>query len=121
MKSLFLTGVLLATGAGAQTVQDPTRPPAAFLHPAAGGQDRGAPALQSILVGRAAGGRRVAVIDGDTVRVGDVVRGARVVAITQGEVVLQRGARREVLTWKAAPDPGSALVPAAAPQPGTSE
>jgi hypothetical protein len=49
----------------------------------------------------------VAVIDGNTVRIGDVVGGARVVGITQAQVVLRRGARQEILTLSgagAAPD-----------------
>ena len=102
MKHLALIGALLAGGACAQAVPDPTRPPAQLLRPNAATPATAAPRLQSILVGRAAGGRRVAVIDGNTVRVGDQVGGARVVAITQAEVVLARGARRERLTLSGA-------------------
>jgi MSHA biogenesis protein MshK len=107
MKAWILTGALLAGAAWGQAVPDPTRPPAQMLRPAANAQANATPQLQSILVGRAAGGRRVAVIDGNTVRVGDVVGGARVVGITQAQVVLARGARREILTLNgagAAPD-----------------
>ena len=89
---------VLAAGAGAQTVHDPTRPPAQLLHPGASAATVvHAPQLQSILIGRAAGGRRVAVIDGATVRVGDLVHGARVVAIAPADVTLARGAKRTVL------------------------
>ena len=98
MKRLLALCGLLAVGAHAQPLQDPTRPPAQLLHPVADSKPDRAPALQSILVGRGAGGRRVAVIDGDTVRVGDLVRGARVVGMTATTVELQRGNKREVLT-----------------------
>jgi MSHA biogenesis protein MshK len=113
MKVIVLTGALLcsATLAWAQAVPDPTRPPAQMLRPAANGAAPGAPQLQSILVGRAPGGRRVAVIDGNTVRVGDVVGGARVVGITQAQVVLARGARREILTLN-----GAGAAPASKPE-----
>lgn len=108
MKYIALIGALLAGSVWAQTVQDPTRPPARMLRPAANAPAVDAPQLQSILVGRAADGRRVAVIDGNTVRIGDRVGDARVVGMTQAQVVLQRGARREVLTLKGA---GAALAP----------
>lgn len=103
MKRLLLGIVLplVAMGAVAQAVQDPTRPPAQLLHPGSGAPTAGVPQLQSILIGRAAGGRRVAVIDGATVRVGDrvgdAVTGARVVAIYAGEVQLDRAGTRETL------------------------
>jgi MSHA biogenesis protein MshK len=83
--------------AQAQSLQDPTRPPAT---PATG--DKGAPAyagpqLQSILIGREQGGRRVAVIDGETVRLGETWNGARVARITPHQVELVRGKERQVL------------------------
>jgi MSHA biogenesis protein MshK len=100
---------LFALGAQAQPLQDPTRPPSRLLPASAGAQADSAPQLQSILIGRAAGGRQVAVIDGDTVRVGDLVRGARVVSMTATTVQLQRGGKREVLTLTApaVPDQGN--------------
>jgi len=111
MNYLVLAGALLASGALAQAVPDPTRPPAQMLRPAAGAHANAAPQLQSILVGRAAGGRRVAVIDGNTVRVGDLVGGARVVGMSQAQVVLQRGARQEILTLN-----GAGAAPARKPE-----
>lgn len=98
MKRLLALCGLLALGAQAQPLQDPTRPPALLLHPVAGAKADAPPQVQSILVGRGTGGRRVAVIDGETVRVGDRVRGARVAAISATTVELQRGNKREVLT-----------------------
>jgi MSHA biogenesis protein MshK len=55
-----------------------------------------------VLIGRQPGGRHVAVIDGDTVRLGETWKGARVARITPHEVVLVRGKERQVL--KLAPD-----------------
>jgi len=108
MKRLRAAALMLVmAGAGAQTVQDPTRPPAQLLHPSTAAVSPAAPRVQSILIGQHAGGRRVAVVDGNLVRVGDRVRGARVVAITAGEVQLQRPGGRDVLKLQApATEPG---------------
>jgi len=89
---------LACATAGAQTLQDPTRPPANMT--AAGiGQSAAAsgPQLQTVLVGRAPGGRHLAVIDGETVRPGDNFHGARVARIADNEVELVRGRERQVL------------------------
>jgi MSHA biogenesis protein MshK len=95
---LFL---LLAAGAQAQALQDPTRPPAAAMAavagPAAQAQAASGPRLQSILVAREPGGRHLAVIDGETVRLGEQFQGARVVRIGDDDVELVRGKERQVL------------------------
>jgi MSHA biogenesis protein MshK len=103
--------------APAQALQDPTRPPAALMagqgasgQPAAPAAAR-RPQLQSVLIARQPGGRHVAVIDGETLRLGDSFRGARVARIEQNEVELVRGRTRQVLT----------LNPAAAPHAGAIE
>jgi MSHA biogenesis protein MshK len=88
----------LQANAQAQALQDPTRPPAAAMAPsAAPAAASNAPRLQSILVGREAGGRRLAVIDGETVRLGEQFHGARVTRIGDNEVELVRGKERQVL------------------------
>ena len=101
MKPAFgaaLLALLLAASAHAQPLQDPTRPPAAATPVAAGPQAvTSGPQLQSILIGRAAGGRQLAVIDGETVRQGESFRGAKVVRIRENEVELVRGSERQVL------------------------
>ncbi|WP_229429070.1 hypothetical protein [Massilia sp. ST3] len=101
VKNLILTtlaGIALAhLPAGAQALTDPTRPPAALEGARADGPGDGLPRLQSVLISPRAGGRHVAVIDGETVRLGDSFRGARVVRMTQTEVELARGAERQVL------------------------
>lgn len=92
----LLAGLWLAQPAAHAQLQDPTRPPAA-----ASGGDAAAlsaePQLQSVLVSRQAGGRHVAVIDGETVRQGETFRGAKVVRIRENEVELVRGGERQVL------------------------
>jgi len=90
---------LACATAGAQTLQDPTRPPANMTAAAGIGQSAAAsgPQLQTVLVGRAPGGRHLAVIDGETVRPGDNFHGARVARIADNEVELVRGRERQVL------------------------
>lgn len=90
----------VAGGTFAQALQDPTRPPASMMAPAKGALGPVAlegPHLQSILIARTPGGRHVAVIDGETVRPGDRFKGARVERMTQTEVVLSKGGKKQVL------------------------
>ena len=89
--------LLCTAGAGAQGLQDPTRPPAAATPVTGGPAAASGPQLQSILIGRAAGGRHLAVIDGETVRLGDSFHGAKVARIGENEVELVRGGERQVL------------------------
>lgn len=87
--------------ARAQDGGDPTRPPAVLSAPAAGqGQPEapsGEPQLQSILVSLRPGGRRVAVIDGKTLRQGQRINGAVVERIEPTAVVLRKGNQRQIL------------------------
>lgn len=96
---LILSGllvVLMPAGRGsAASLPDPTRPPQRFISPAAPGS--AVPKswqLGSILI---APQRRVAVINGRPVSVGDRVNGAKVVAIESNQVRLQRGSREFVV------------------------
>jgi MSHA biogenesis protein MshK len=91
--------LLFAAGAQAhaQALQDPTRPPAAASISSAREPAAAGPRLQSILVAREAGGRHLAVIDGETVRLGEQFHGARVARIGDNEVELVRGGERQVL------------------------
>ncbi|HEX8610491.1 MAG TPA: hypothetical protein VF800_04320 [Telluria sp.] len=104
LAALLAHGALLA-----QPLNDPTRPPARLMAPAAAENAPPAsvePQLQSVLIARHAGGRHVAVIDGQTVRLGEQFRGARVASMTQNEVVLVNGKQRRVLRLFApAPSP----------------
>jgi len=91
------TAALWPMVAGAQALVDPTRPPDAPLSADSAGAagTRQGPRLQSVLVSD--NGRRVAVIDGQTVRVGDRVGGASVASIAGTSVVLRRGKTIETL------------------------
>jgi MSHA biogenesis protein MshK len=98
--TLSTAALLLAASLplSAQQLSDPTRPPARFDSSRPPGAAYGdTPQLQSVLLVPGQGGRRVAVIDGQTVRPGDHYQGARVVRISQGEVELVRGRERQVL------------------------
>lgn len=97
LAALAVHGAALAQSGG---LSDPTRPPARLYSPPAGDETAVAtrePQLQSVLIARHAGGRHVAVIDGQTVRLGEQFHGARVAQMTQNEVVLVRGKERRVL------------------------
>ena len=106
MAAALALACCVAGNAGAQALQDPTRPPASLIAaaagPAAGSAAPAAPVLQTVLIGRAPGGRHLAVIDGETVRPGDDFRGARVTRIADNEVELVRGRERQVLRLAAA-------------------
>ncbi|WP_313703465.1 hypothetical protein [Massilia sp.] len=108
-----LIGLLLAAcalPAAAQALRDPTRPPAALMQGATAAGTAApvsGPRLQSILIAREPGGRHVAVIDGDTVRLGELYKGARVTRMSANEVELVRGRERRVLKL----NPGAAPAP----------
>jgi MSHA biogenesis protein MshK len=112
-------GLGLAWPAAAQDLQDPTRPPATLAAltsaPTASGAASAGPQLQTILIGRAAGGRQLAVIDGETVQIGDTFRGARVTRIGDNEVELARGRERQVLRLYAQNAAGGITPAARAP------
>lgn len=101
---------------GAQALSDPTRPPAQLTPvPLSAGASASEligstrPTLQSVLIARAPGGRRVAVIDGQTVRLGEKFKGAVLAGVSDNQAVLRRGSERQVLR----------LYPSLAPSPGT--
>lgn len=99
-RCVVLAGVLLALAPGvfAQALADPTRPPDAAPVPASAASAGAArPQLQSVLISNRPGGRRLAVIDGRSVRAGDKVGGAVVVSIGEASVVLRRGKTLETL------------------------
>ena len=90
---LGVSAVPALAPASAQELADPTRPPNA---PAPGAPDA-APAgtqLQSVLI---APGRRRAIINGKSVALGESIGEAKVVKISETEVVLQKGDETEVL------------------------
>lgn len=113
----LLAGAALLAAGGAARAQDdagdPTRPPAVLSAPPANqGQSAsaaGAPQLQSILVSLRPGGRRVAVIDGKTLRQGERIGGAVVESIRATEVVLRKGNQKQVLKLFRPAAPGAAV------------
>ena len=105
MRPQLILLALLATAGAARAqdagLTDPTRPPAVLSAPGAGAGPAPAaasgPQLQSILISLRPGGRRVAVIDGKTLRQGERINGAVVEAILPTEVVLRKGNQRQIL------------------------
>lgn len=94
-KMLAICLLALAASAWAEVLPDPTRPPTALI-PAgalASGEAAG-PVLQSVLVSR---GRKIAIISGKEVKENDKFNGARVVRISDTEVVLRSGRQVQVL------------------------
>lgn len=97
MKTIFpacLAAALPLSIAHAQVLIDPTRPPMSVARPGAVEEAPPASQLQSILISNR---RRLAVINGNTVALGDKIGDARVVKITETEVVLKTGEETEVL------------------------
>lgn len=82
---LLSPGVVGAEG----PLRDPTRPPLQRVDPASDpkARPRAPLALTAVFF---AEGHRIAIVNGERVGVGDVVQGARVIAIERGRVVLVR-------------------------------
>jgi MSHA biogenesis protein MshK len=90
---------MAATGlAYAQTLPDPTRPPAGFnLAVGAAAPAQAAPdplVLESVLIHP---DTRIAIINGERLRLGQKIRGLRLVRIADSEVVLLEGSERRTL------------------------
>jgi MSHA biogenesis protein MshK len=112
----FVVASLLAAQAcaqaQAQALQDPTRPPARLdTRAGAAVAAAGGPQLQSVLIAPGPGGRHVAVIDGETVRLGEAFRGARVMRMTQNEVELVRGREHQVLKLEPSAPTAAGTIP----------
>ena len=94
---LFCTLGLVASGSLAQGFVDPTRPPTSIASPVAEGAgpvEASGPVLQSILISPS---RVVAIISGQSVKVGDRVGEAKVIKISDNEVTLRTGSDVKVL------------------------
>jgi MSHA biogenesis protein MshK len=92
---LIATSVCLCAAAGAQGIIDPTRPPAAVSSGTPGDPGVSAlPVLHSIKISPT---ERSAIIGGETVRQGGKYGDARVIRITENEVVLRSAAGTETL------------------------
>ena len=104
-RTLLVAAIAIAMAsapAAAQTLQallDPTRPPPEARLGTPGAMDTApvpsGPQLQSVLLGNH--GRQVAVIDGQSLQVGDKIHGATLVKVGRDHVVLQRGRAQQTL------------------------
>jgi MSHA biogenesis protein MshK len=92
---MIALGLLAATAAAAQVLSDPTRPPAAAGEAPAEARVEAPPSrLQSVLISP---GRKLAVIDGQTVALGGRLGDSIVVAIAPTQVILQTGGTYQTL------------------------
>ncbi|HTN65571.1 MAG TPA: hypothetical protein VL051_05220 [Burkholderiaceae bacterium] len=80
-----------AIGAG---LPDPMRPPPALTAADGAASVSGLPVLQSVMLSPS---RKVAIISGQTVALGEHYQGARLVRISEGEAVLRNGSEVQVL------------------------
>jgi MSHA biogenesis protein MshK len=97
---LAVAGMAWLGSVGAQALRDPTQPPQLVAPTPVGNASSsvpGEPQLQSVLISSRPGGRKVAVIDGVTVREGDKFRDSMVARITATKVVLKQGKAEQVL------------------------
>jgi MSHA biogenesis protein MshK len=85
--ALLLCCCLAASVVVAETLVDPTRPPA-VLEGGDAALASGGPVLQFVLIGP---GRLEAIISGQTVSLGGKVGDAQIIKITETEVVLRNG------------------------------
>ncbi|HYR06005.1 MAG TPA: hypothetical protein VEP71_04910 [Gallionella sp.] len=94
-----LTMALLSVAANAEELSDPTRPPPGFtlpaVSPASGTAANQSAGLQSIIISK---NRRAAIIDGETVELGDKYGGAKLIEVNEGSVVLRSAQGRQVMT-----------------------
>lgn len=91
----FCCAMGAAAGAHAQVLNDPTRPPAeAYTGAAAESGSAPAALLQSVMITPT---ERTAIIGGELIKLGGKYREARVVKITESEVVLQSANGSEIL------------------------
>lgn len=86
--------VLLPASAQAQTLPDPTRPALGASQSGTVEESPGGPQLQSVLISPR---RKLAVINGQTLHVGESFGNAVVVKISAQEVVLKSGGELQVL------------------------
>jgi MSHA biogenesis protein MshK len=93
--SAWMVAALVPAAAGAQLLSDPTRPPGAFTGAEGdAGVASGAPVLQSVMISPAV---KAAIISGVVVRLGGNYGTARLVKISDQEVVLREGDEVRVL------------------------
>ena len=94
--TLLSVAVGVALAAGESVLPDPTRPPDGLIGLPATGEPAvpAEPRLQSVLIGSAG---RSAIIDGQRYKVGDRVGDARLVKISENEVILTNSGGRQTM------------------------
>jgi hypothetical protein len=100
--ALPLLMIALGWAGGAWAAGDPTEAPPVWVAAQSGARGAASmatsvvgPAVQVILSGRS---RRVAVIDGEVLKVGDQYKGSKIVDIRANEVVMEDAAKSLVVT-----------------------
>jgi MSHA biogenesis protein MshK len=111
---------LMSAVALAQALNDPMRPPAAYVEAESGGGEAGGPVLQSVMISPT---RKAAIISGEMVKLGGKFGNAKLVKVSESEVVLRTGDETQVLKMypgvekranvKTAPKPASSRMRAA--------
>lgn len=94
IKALTVIVLTATAGANAQSLPDPTRPPALTATEQGDAPTPSGPELQSVLISPT---RKLAIISGQRVALGEKFGDARVVRITESEVVLRSGKDEQVL------------------------
>jgi MSHA biogenesis protein MshK len=85
---------LMSAVALAQALNDPMRPPTAYTAPESGGSDAGGPVLQSVMISPTL---KAAIINGEMVKLGGKFGDAKLVKISESEVVLKSGEETQIL------------------------
>jgi MSHA biogenesis protein MshK len=101
---------------GQELLADPTRPTAAFRSGSGTGGTAAGPAKWTLTSTLIAPDRRVAVINGKVVQVGQKIDGAELVAVETGSVLLRRAGRKIELKLMA-----GSVKEAVKPAPGSEE
>jgi MSHA biogenesis protein MshK len=117
--AFFLAAAVSGT-VWAQALDDPMRPPAAYVEGGGGGSEASGPVLQSVMISPSF---KAAIINGEMVKLGGKSGNAKLVKISESEVVLKSGDETQVLKMypgvdkhaivKAAPKPASSRTRAA--------
>lgn len=89
-----VVNLMLQMSVYAQDLADPTRPPASILQTGSGVQLPADPVLQSVLI---APDRKLAIIDGQTIKLNAKFGNQTLVKITETSVVLKRGKKMQTL------------------------
>ena len=120
----FFLAAAVSGAVSAQALIDPMRPPAGYAEAESGGGEAGGPVLQSVMISPTL---KAAIINGEMVKLGGKFGNARLVKVSESEVVLKSGAETQVLKMypgvekraivKTAPKPASPRTRAARQKP----